>query len=114
MTTNHAIFVMILVAFGSACATQTSNAPSFYGVGADEHGIPPRPAGATYPNWQHMCLTLSPADASDLLTEAGNQGWELVAIGDNGACFKRPATDSTSEASTPETHVETGTAASNM
>lgn len=70
-----------------ACA-----APS-YGVRSD--GIfPPRPVGADYPNWEHLCVVASKGDVSETLNNSGKTGWELVAVaprqgGDSLMCFKR-------------------------
>ena len=64
---------------------------SVRGAGADSNSIPPRPEGAPYPNWEHMCVHPGIGGSSDLLNGAGEQGWELVAITGEGVfCFKRP------------------------
>ena len=61
------------------------------GAGADSNSIPPRPADAPYPNWEHMCVQPTFGSSTALLNEAGEQGWELVAVTGEGAyCFKRP------------------------
>ncbi len=64
-----------------------------YGVSRD--GVfPPRPNGADYPNWDHMCKVVSQGDVSDTLNEAGAQGFELVTLANQSGkdlmCFKRP------------------------
>ncbi|MBI5490350.1 MAG: hypothetical protein HY905_23640 [Deltaproteobacteria bacterium] len=77
-----ALFLGLL---GVGCATVR-------GAGSDSNSIPPRPEGAPYPNWEHMCISPSFGGSSDLLNEAGEQGWELVAITTEGTyCFKRPS-----------------------
>ena len=76
---------LILGLAGVGCATVR-------GAGSDSNSIPERPEGAPYPNWEHMCVSPSFGGSSDLLNEAGEQGWELVAITTEGTyCFKRPS-----------------------
>jgi hypothetical protein len=68
-----------------------SGCVSVRGAGAESNSIPSRPEGAPYPNWQHMCVLPGIGGSSDLLNEAGEQGWELVAVTEEGRfCFKRP------------------------
>ena len=62
-----------------------------YGAGANTDEIPPRPLGTLYPNWEHMCVSVTTTTATEILNEAGAQGWELVGLTPGGlACFKRP------------------------
>ncbi len=60
--------------------------------GASTQGlIPPRPKGATYSNWEHLCITISTRNLTEALNQAGQEGWELVGVDAGGiACFKRP------------------------
>lgn len=76
--------LVLLVVFVSGCVGQT--------FGATENGsVPPRPAGALYPNWEHFCMTVNTNNLSDALNQAGAQGWELVNLDARGlVCFKRP------------------------
>ena len=65
----------------------------YFGAGAAIHAIPPRPANATYPDWEYLCVaphTLEELNRS--LEDAGNRGWELVTVIPNAFCFKRPKT----------------------
>lgn len=53
--------------------------------------IPPRPAGATYPNWEHLCIFNGDVDQyRSTLSRAGAEGWELVGQERLELCFKRP------------------------
>lgn len=64
-----------------------------YGASTDGT-FPPRPAGADYPNWEHVCFVFTGKNATEVLQGAGDKGWELVALGNQGSdglmCFKRP------------------------
>ena len=64
-----------------------------YGISTDGT-FPPRPAGADYPNWQHMCVTFDEKNATEVLNKSADKGWELVTVGRQGSndlmCFKRP------------------------
>jgi hypothetical protein len=84
------LFAILLMAPGCG--------PKSYGTGVSGDGsIPPRPAGATYPNWEHLCVGLYGGDFGDVLDRAGAEGWELVAIANTDVivvCFKRPAAQS--------------------
>lgn len=69
--------------------------PRAFGTGMrGEDSIPPRPVGASYPNWEHLCVGLG-AQFGEVLDRAGAAGWEMVGIGTDGGgvivCFKRPA-----------------------
>ncbi len=82
------LFLVLLGATALAACGGTS-----YGVNTE--GIfPPRTAGADYPNWEHMCVAVSKTNATETLNNAGGEGWELVAVGQQSAkdlmCFKRP------------------------
>ena len=65
-----------------------------YGVSRDGT-FPSRPDGAEYPNWEHLCVVFDSSNASNVLSESGPKGWELVGMGLQGSdsliCFKRPA-----------------------
>ena len=78
--------VMLSVFALSACAGTS------YGVSTDGT-FPPR-IGGDYPNWEHICVVFDSSNATDLLTQSGEQGFELVGIGLQGSdslmCFKRP------------------------
>ena len=67
-------------------------AGSSYGMSTDGT-FPPRPAGVDYPNWEHLCLPFDQKNATEILNSSGDKGWELVAVGMQGAdnlmCFKR-------------------------
>lgn len=67
-------------------------AGSSYGASTDG-SFPPRPAGADYPNWEHMCVNVTGSSATQTLNESGAQGWELVDMGalkgETMMCFKR-------------------------
>ncbi len=76
-----------LLLLAAGCGTAS------YGVSLDG-SFPARPTGASYPNWEHMCLVAQQATATETLTNAGGKGWELVAVspykGNTLLCFKRP------------------------
>lgn len=78
---------MIGLAVGGCAGTS-------YGVTKDGT-FPPKPAGAEYPSWEHLCVVFDSSNGSDVLNNAGAEGWELVGLGIQGAdslmCFKRPA-----------------------
>jgi hypothetical protein len=61
------------------------------GGAASRIDIPQARAGSDVQRWDYLCMS-NPDDA--MLTEAGEEGWELAAaIGDrlnNELCFKRP------------------------
>ena len=60
-----------LLAGSAACAGAS------YGASSDG-SFPPRPAGADYPNWEHMCVAVTESNTTKTLNESGAQGWELV------------------------------------
>ena len=66
------------------CGTQS--------VGASTTGDVPKMApGANLPRWQHVCVGVTSAsEATTWINEAGEQGWEMVAIAQGVLCFKRP------------------------
>lgn len=69
------------------------------GCGATSYGasrdgtFPARAPGASYPNWEHMCVVAGNTSVSDTLNESGEKGWELVTMGPHMGetlmCFKR-------------------------
>jgi hypothetical protein len=63
-----------------------------YGVTTDGT-FPPRPGGAVYPNWEHNCVVIKKATASEELNAAGAKGWELAGMtplkDTTLMCFKR-------------------------
>ena len=65
-------------------------APTIHGSGGAAV-VPPRPPGATYPNWEFLCLDgpLTSSSLVEFLNAAGAQGWDLVTT--SPACVKRPA-----------------------
>jgi hypothetical protein len=66
-----------------------------YGAGGGSRTIPPRPAGVSYPNWEHICITFNDPDSlNHALNGAGDQGWEVAAMASQVVCFKRPRADS--------------------
>jgi hypothetical protein len=72
------------------------------GAGGETNTIPPRPAGACYPNWEHMCINPAVGTYSQMLNEAGAQGWEMVLRTEQGTyCFKRPVASPPSSACPP-------------
>ena len=78
--------VFLFVCLGACSATS-------YGVATD--GVfPPRPSGADYPNWEHLCVEVSRGTSTETLNDSGKQGWELVGVvqqsGTDFMCFKRP------------------------
>jgi len=82
------LVVMFFAAVGLGGCGTTS-------YGANTDGVfPPRPGGADYPNWEHMCVVATKSNATETLNNAGNEGWSLVAVGQQGGkdlmCFKRP------------------------
>jgi hypothetical protein len=79
----------------TACAARTMNISSS-GTG----GVPPLPAGATAPRWDHYCSFFGGGRGGDLqfaalLDEASANHWEMVSAVPADAsimvCFKRPA-----------------------
>lgn len=64
-----------------------------YGVSSDGT-FPPKPAGASYPSWEHICAVFDSSNATELLQKSGEAGWEMVGMGMQGndslICFKRP------------------------
>lgn len=81
---------LALVLLGS---TLVGCGPTLMGAATGGGSFPARPAGATYSNWEYVCAAVARAhEATDVLNEAGREGWELVAIDSQGLlCFKRPA-----------------------
>jgi hypothetical protein len=84
-------------------------------LGSGKSIIPPRPADATYPSWEHHCAAVDgssgQADATaKLLADAGKEGWELVLVQDMAYqryfCFKRPLFDPASSSMVFEGGVE--------
>ena len=76
----------LLLMLAAACGSTS--------YGAATNGVfPSRPSGAAYPNWEHMCLSVTESGTSDKLNDAGDKGWELVSIGlhkgETLMCFKR-------------------------
>lgn len=80
----------------AGCAATTKS------LGSSGGEIPPRPASATYPGWEHYCASIDGGRgyreaAAQLMRDAGKQGWELVSLheisGDLNFCFKRPLID---------------------
>lgn len=80
------------------------------GFGSSSGGVPPRPAAASYPGWEHYCAWIDgnagyDAAVTKLLSDAGKEGWELVTmvnIGDTPRfCFKRPLVDGTTPPAAP-------------
>jgi hypothetical protein len=72
------------------------------GAGGETNTIPPRPADACYPSWEHMCVYPALGGFDELLNEAGAQGWELVTFTEQGGlCFKRPVAPPASSACPP-------------
>jgi hypothetical protein len=72
------------------------------GAGGETNTIPPRPAGACSPNWEHMCINPAVGTYSQMLNEAGAQGWEMVLRTEQGTyCFKRPVASPPSSACPP-------------
>lgn len=85
MTLPRVLIVMLLVGCGGG---------NVYGTGGGSKAIPPRPPGATYPNWEHICVHVTnPDELSNALNDAGAQGWELVMLAQGALCFKRPRLD---------------------
>jgi hypothetical protein len=90
---KHVFASVLFTLLVSGCAAKAS------ALGPGGGAIPPRPAYATYPGWEHYCAAVDGGlgyndVAARLLQDAGRQGWELVAIHDissrNTFCFKRP------------------------
>lgn len=81
------VAALISALFFGACAGTS------YGVTTDGT-FPPKPAGATYPSWEHICVVFDSSNATETLNNSGGEGWELVGMGIQGAdslmCFKRP------------------------
>lgn len=91
------LFATLLIAPGCG--------PRSFGTGVSGDGsIPPRPAGATYPNWEHLCVGLYAHNFGEVLERAGAEGWEMVSIANTDTilvCFKRPAVQSAPSAPEP-------------
>ena len=99
--TNFLFLFAILAAILSAGCPATTQS-----IGGDDTGVPPRPANATYPGWEHYCARIDGTAGSEdavakLLRKAGKQGWELVTIDLSRAifCFKRPLVGDTAKKS---------------
>ena len=73
-------------------------------VGQGSALVPPMPPHVTsFQKWEHLCFT-GPnqlADTSALIAEAGQQGWEMVAVDPSIMCFKRPVLPPAPRAPTP-------------
>lgn len=87
------VAVLLSASLASACAAKPM------ALGPGRSAIPPRPAGATYPGWEHHCAAIDGSmglgDAlAKFLADAGKEGWELVLSQDINSqlyfCFKRP------------------------
>ena len=81
------MFVTLVIASGCS--------PSAYGTGMrGGDSVPPRPPGATYPNWEHLCIGVN-SQFGEVLDRAGSEGWEMVSATTTTdtivVCFKRPA-----------------------
>jgi hypothetical protein len=93
MTGMRVVIATLATSMLAVCLAPGCNSTA-YGTGTrgGEYSIPPRPAGATYPNWEHLCITPTTTEIFDnTLRQAGAQGWELIGFGDQVTCFKRPA-----------------------
>ena len=63
-------------------------------VGGNENLIPPMPPHvSSFQKWEHLCFgSIRGREGwSARIAEAGQQGWEMVAIGEFIMCFKRQA-----------------------
>ena len=95
------IALVVIALSVSACG------PKSIGAGTVEGGstlVPPMPAHVTsFQKWEHMCFGgfRDLEEASSRIAEAGQQGWEMVAIGQDTLCFKRPLPQSSAAAPQP-------------
>jgi hypothetical protein len=76
---------------------------TYLGAGAERGGIPARPPGATYPNWEYLCAAPRTIGGfTEALNEAGRSGWEMVAVTPQGiTCFKRPTAPAAPQVAPP-------------
>ena len=91
--------VLLLLASVLGGCSRNLNQPQTMIMEVRGGGVPPRPASATYPNWEQYCgATYARGHEEELnqhLRASGQQGWELVSVssdtyGDVLFCFKRP------------------------
>jgi hypothetical protein len=68
----------------------------FAGCAASRLIVPPARAGTSPQRWEYFCKhDWGDKDITSMANEAGQQGWELAAVGAEGSlpptwCFKRP------------------------